>query len=157
MKNKIHRDVWMSLVLIIFCVTAFSISVQIPGEAAYLPSALIIMMTASAVAILVKALKKTKELQGNYKYSLSLTESKYWAVFMGLIVLYYLAFKYIGYWVATPVFMIAAQKYLQVKSWKVNLIVTVAYTIICFVLFVGVLKLPIYKVGILGPLFRIYL
>ena len=37
---------------------------------------------------------------------------------------------------------------------KVNIVITVLYTLICYVVFVIILHLPIYKVGILGQLFR---
>ncbi|HWP51557.1 MAG TPA: tripartite tricarboxylate transporter TctB family protein, partial [Clostridia bacterium] len=61
----------------------------------------------------------------------------------------------IGYWVITPVFLLLTQKYLKVKSWKTLVLVTVLYMAITFVIFVVLLKLPIYKVGILGKFFRI--
>ena len=50
--------------------------------------------------------------------------------------------------------MIVAMKHLKVKSWKVNLLITALYMIICYVAFVIILQLPIYKVGVLGRLFR---
>ena len=73
---------------------------------------------------------------------------------MGFIVIYYLLFRYVTYWIATPIFMIFAMKHLKVKSWKVNLLITALYMVICYVAFVIILQLPIYKVGVLGRLFR---
>ena len=66
----------------------------------------------------------------------------------------YFGLRYITYWIATPIFMLLSMKYLKLKSWKVNIVITVLYTLICYVVFVIILHLPIYKVGILGQLFR---
>ena len=73
---------------------------------------------------------------------------------MFFIFVYYLLFRYVTYWIATPIFMIFTMKYLKLQSWKVNLLITVLYTVICYILFVVVLQLPIYKVGVLGRMFR---
>ena len=73
---------------------------------------------------------------------------------MFFIFIYYLGFRYITYWIATPIFMIFTQKYLKLKSFKVNLLITVLYIILAYIVFVIILHLPIYKIGILGRFFR---
>ena len=73
---------------------------------------------------------------------------------MFFIFLYYLGFRYVAYWIATPIFMILTQKFLRLKSMKVNLVITILYTVLCFVVFVVILHLPIYRIGALGWLFR---
>ena len=154
MLKKYHRDVWLGLVLLVFCAAVLAMAVQIPGEACYLPIALSILMGVCAVCISIKGLRETKEMNGEFKYQLTVKDSKYAFIFMFFIFLYYLGFQYITYWIATPVFLILTQKYLKLKSWKVNLIITVLYMIISYVTFVIVLKLPIYRVGELGEFFR---
>lgn len=154
MTRKYHRDVWLGLVLLIFCAAVFFNAAQISGQASYLPVALSIMMAMCALFIILKGLRLTKEQQGNYNYSMTLKGSKYAWIFMFFIFLYYLGFQYITYWITTPIFMFLSQKYLKLKSVKVNLLITVLYIILCYVVFVVILRLPIYKVGILGRLFR---
>ena len=44
--------------------------------------------------------------------------------------------------------------FLKLKSMKVNLLITGIYIVLCYLVFVLLLQLPIYKVGILGELFR---
>lgn len=154
MTSKFHRDVWVGAVLLAFCAAALSISVNISGQASYLPIALSVLMAVCALFILMKGLRLTKEMKGDFHYALTVRDSKHAFLFMLFIFLYYLGFRYITYWIATPVFMILTQKYLKVKSFKVNLIITAAYIVLCYVVFVIILQLPIYKVGILGRLFR---
>ena len=154
MSKKYHRDVWLGLVLLLFCAAVLSQAVQISGQACYLPVALSIPMAVCSVFIILRGLRLTREEQGEYKYALTVKDSKFAFLFMLFIFLYYLGFRYITYWIATPIFIFLTQKYLKVKSIKVNLLITILYIIICYVVFVMILKLPIYKVGILGRFFQ---
>lgn len=154
MSKKYHRDVWVGLFLLLFCAAVLLNAVQISGQAAYLPVALTVLMALCAVFIIIKGLRLTREQMGDYHYPLTIKGSKYAFLFMFFIFLYYLGFRYITYWIATPIFMILSQKYLKLKSIKVNLLITVLYTILCFIVFVIILHLPIYKIGILGRFFR---
>lgn len=154
MKKQYHRDVWVGLVLLCFCAALLYTSIQISGEASYLPIALSVMMGLCSAMVIVNGLRKTATEQGEYKYANTIKSSKTAFIFMLYIFIYFLGFQYISYWVATPIFMILAQKHLKVKSWKVNIIVTVLYMIISYIVFVIILKLPIYKVGLLGQYFR---
>lgn len=154
MTKKYHRDVWVGLILLLFCAAVFINAVRISGQASYLPIALTVLMAVCAIFIMIKGLRLTKEQTGEYHYPLTIKESKYAFLFMFFIFLYYLGFRYITYWIATPIFMILTQKYLKLKSIKVNLLITVLYTVLCFIVFVIILHLPIYKIGILGRFFR---
>ena len=44
MSKKFHRDVWVGLVLLLFCAAVLVNAVQISGQAAYLPVALTVLM-----------------------------------------------------------------------------------------------------------------
>lgn len=154
MSKKYHRDVWVGLVLLLFCAAVLFNAARIAGQAAYLPVALTVLMALCAVFIILKGLRLTKEQMGEYRYPLTVKDSKYAFLFMFFIFIYYLGFRYITYWIATPIFMIFTQKYLKLKSFKVNLLITVLYIILAYIVFVIILHLPIYKIGILGRFFR---
>lgn len=156
MKKQIHRDVWVGATLLAFSLWALVVARNISGQASILPSALCVMMALCAVIVVLNGLRKTKSAEGEFHYAMTLKSSKNAFLFLLFIFLYYFGFKYIGYWVATPVFLLFAQKYLRVKSWKVNVIITVSYLVLTYILFVVILKLPIYKVGVLGPYFRFF-
>jgi len=154
MTKKFHRDVWVGVVLLAFCAVVLVLAMQISGQSAVVPIALSILMAVCALFIILKGLRLTKEQQGDFKYAMTVKDSKNAFIFMAFIIVYYLLFRYVTYWIATPIFMIFTMKYLKVKSWKVNIIITVLYMIICYIAFVIILQLPIYKVGVLGRLFR---
>ncbi len=154
MATKIHRDIPVGAVLLIFSTIALYFAWGIKGEAKVVPMALTILMIVCALVIIFNGIRATNTCHGDYDYKMKLGEGRNAFIFMGFIIIYYLAFRYISYWIATPLFMVFAQKHLKVKSWKVNLAITVIYTVFCYIMFVVVLKLPIYKIGILGKYFR---
>ncbi|MEG0803922.1 MAG: tripartite tricarboxylate transporter TctB family protein [Pygmaiobacter sp.] len=154
MKKQIHHDVWVGAILLAFSIWVLVIALSISGQAAILPIALCAMMALCAAIVLINGLRKTKAAEGEFSYEMTLKDSKPALMFLLFIFIYYFGFRYIGYWATTPAFLVLTQKYLKVKSWKLNIIITVSYMVIAFVLFVVILKLPIYKIGILGPCFR---
>lgn len=84
MSKKFHRDVWVGLVLLLFCAAVLVNAVQISGQAAYLPVALTVLMAVCAVFIILKGLRLTKEQMGEYSYPLTVKNSKYAFLFMFL-------------------------------------------------------------------------
>jgi len=155
MNKQLHRDVWVGALLFAFSVWVLFMAINISGQAAYLPVALSVLMLVCAACIVLNGLRQTKQAGGNFNYTMTLRGGKEAFLFMIFIFLYYFGFRFIGYWVTTPIFLVFTQKYLKVKSWITIALVTVLYTVITFVIFVVILKLPIYKIGILGPYFRI--
>lgn len=155
MNKRLHRDVWLGSVLLAFCLLVLYFSVHISGQASYVPTALSLLMALCAATIIFNGLRKTKSLGESFKYAMTFREGKNAFIFMAFIFLYYAGFKLLGYWVTTPIFLVLTQKYLKVKSWKTNIVITVSYMVITFIIFVVVLKLPIYKIGIFGKYFRI--
>lgn len=154
-KKQIHRDVWVGLVLLVFSLIALAFSAQIRGDAKLLPVALCVLMAVCSLFIALGGWRKSTQDGEPIHYAMTIKNSKYAFIYMAGIVAYYIGFRVLGYWVATPIFLILSMKYLKVKSWKLNLIVTVCYVVIAFVMFVIMLKLPIYKIGIFGRFFRV--
>ena len=154
MDNKLHRDVWVGSILFVFCLLILYFSLFISGQASYLPTALSIIMMVCALTIAINGFRKSKNMD-SYHYTMTIKEEKTAFIFMTWIFLYYVGFKLLGYWVTTPIFLVLTQMYLKVKSWKTISLITVIYTIAVFVLFVVILKLPIYKIGLFGKYFRI--
>ncbi len=154
MNRKLHRDVWVGVVLLVFSLFALMCSVKIKGQSAAVPIALSVMMAVCAVLISLGGFRKTRELNGEYNYKMTVRGSRYALQYMGFIFLYFIGFRLLSYWIATPIFLILSMKHLKVKSWKLNITITVVYMVLSYVVFVIILKLPIYKVGIFGRFFR---
>lgn len=156
MKKQLHRDVYVGITLIILCATIFSLALGIQGGASYLPLGLSVFMGAMSVLVLLKGFKETKKADSEhpFKYGTTWNDMKKPIIVYLMVVAYFFAFQILGYFAATPIFLIVLQKYLKAGSWKRILTVTLGYMVCTYGLFVSILSLPIYRVGIFGKLFR---
>lgn len=157
MKQKLHRDVYIGIFLLIFC-TAFLIYgwVSIKAmDAKALPCVLLAAMCVLSVSIIVKGMRASKSSEdGSYEYSYTLKDVKEPLIAYVLCLGYLGLFWWLGYFASTPVFLIALMRYLKAGSWKKIILITVIYTVAIYITFVPVLGLPIHRVGVLGSLFR---
>lgn len=156
MKKQLHRDVYAGIALTIFCAAVFSLALDIQSGANYLPLGLSAFMGVMSVMILVGGIKETKNADSEhpFKYDTTWNDMKKPIIVYMIVTAYFFAFQIFGYFTATPIFLIVLQKYLKAGSWKRILIVTLGYMIFTYVLFVSILSLPIYRVGIFGKFFR---
>ena len=155
MKKEIHRDVWVGAFLLVLSAVILVLALQIPGQAGVLPVALTVLMLVCALVILIKGLRWTKlQDPDSFKYAMTIKGGKHAFLYVLFIAAYYFLFRYVSYWVATPFFLFFSMLHLKIKSWKSALIITILYLVICYVIFVVILKLPIYRVGVLGKYFR---
>lgn len=158
MKRELHRDIYIGVFLLIVC-AAFLIygwvSIAAP-DARSLPCFLLAVMCLLSVSIIVKGIRATKEAEEgtSFQYSYTIKDVKEPLIAYGMCLAYLALFWWLGYFAATPVFLIALMRYLKAGSWKKIILITLIYTAIIYITFVPVLGLPIHRVGILGDLFR---
>lgn len=157
MKQKLHRDVYIGTFLLILC-AAFLIYGWVTiraNDAKLLPCALLAAMCALSVSIIVKGMNASKESSdGSYEYTYTLKDVKEPLIAYLLCFGYLALFWWLGYFAATPIFLIVLMRYLKAGSWKKIILVTLIYTVVIYITFVPVLGLPIHRVGLLGGLFR---
>ena len=84
MSKKFHRDVWVGLVLLLFCAAVLVNAVQISGQAAYLPVALTVPHGCLRSFHYIKRASPDKRTDGEYSYPLTVKNSKYAFLFMFL-------------------------------------------------------------------------
>lgn len=157
MKKILHRDEYIGIALFLFCAVAFNLSQSVRPGARTLPLALSVFMAAMSVLIILGGTKQRLAAQKKGEeivYDTTLKECVRPLIVYGMVIIYGFLFQLIGYFAVTPFFLIALQRYLSAGSWKRILAVTAGYMVFTYILFVVVLSLPIYRVGILGELFR---
>lgn len=157
MKRTLHRDEYIGIGLFLFSAVAFNLSLSIRPGARTLPLALSAFMAAMSVFIVLGGSRQrvAAQKQGeNMVYDTTLKETLRPLAVYAMVIIYGFLFQLIGYFAVTPLFLIALQRYLYAGSWKRILAVTAGYMVFTYILFVIVLSLPIYRVGILGELFR---
>lgn len=156
MGKRLHRDVYVSVGMLMFCIAFINIAVSLPAGARSLPLALLLFMMVMSLLILYDGLKKTRlAKQGNpIEYDTEVRDCIKPVLVFLFVVGYGILFKVLGFFAATPVFLIALFRYLKAGPWKRIIVITLAYTVVIYVVFAIFLGVPLHRIGLLGGLFR---
>lgn len=130
----------------------FIASLRMPRTASLFPkiiAALVIGLSLAMIAQAVSALRKKKPTQE--EIPTSKLEIARVAVAVALIATYIYLIPRIGYFVATPLFMVVSYAYLRAMSIRKAALVSLGFCVFIYLLFVWFLKLPI-PMGYLEPL-----
>jgi len=140
--RKAHYDVWISLGLFAFIGWAWyqtTLFRQADKTTAF-PRVLLGVMAALTVLMLIGGIRKSTpantETFGWKSMKMPLT------VF-AIIVVYEILFITLGYFVATPLFLLLLFTYLGQRNWKVMLAIIACYLILVYLIFVMVLKVKL--------------
>lgn len=148
-KKKINSDIITGGLLVLLSIFVFMSSLAFHGDAKVYPIGLAIITFILSFNIILQGIRRSNE---NDSVDISAMKMP---VFAYLIVTgYMIGFYFIGYFVSTPIFIIVIMRYLGVKDWKKCIITALGYTIVCYIGFVVLMKVPIYSVGITGGMFR---
>ena len=146
--KKLHQDVFVGLVMILFSVWAIIYGVQIGGEPSIVPVALAAIMLVFGAYVLADGIRKTNK-DGTITYSLSWSKIDVSIIAYLAVVAYVVVFYILGYFTATFLFLSAMMWFLKVGSWKKILLIS-AITVVClYLLFVVLFSVNVAKIGIL--------
>lgn len=150
--EKIHQDVWIGIKIIALCVLFFGVNAKLRAESGMMPRLLLGIMILLGGLLIAQGYKKTRAAteQEPVVKMLSLQSMKVPAVTYLYIVGYVVLFRCIGYFVATPIFLLALIRHLKIKSWKLPILVTVIYLAIIYLFFVKQLNVSVDDLGLLG-------
>lgn len=140
--KNIHYDVWISLGLFLFIGWAYyeTTLFRHTETTAVFPRILLGVMAALTLIMLIGGIRKSTPEK---------VEHLAWKTMqMPLVVLVFIAayealFILLGYFIATPVFLIGLFLYLKQRNWKLMLAVTAVYLILVYLIFVLVLKVKL--------------
>ena len=156
MSKRMHRDVYVSIGMLVFCIVFIMIAVRLPSGARTLPMAMLLFMAVMSLLILYGGLKKSRlaDADNHITYETRLQDCKKPVLVFLFVVGYGILFRVLGFFTATPIFLIALFRYLNAGSWKKIVLITLGYTVVIYVVFVIFLGVPLHRIGLLGGLFR---
>lgn len=140
--RKIHYDVWISLGLFAFIGFVYyetTLFKQADKTAVY-PRILLGVLAALTIILLIGGIRKStptndeKIKWGDMKMSL---------ISAAIITVYELVFITLGYFVATPLFLLSLFTYLKQRNWKIMIAVIAVYLILVYLIFVMLLKVKL--------------
>lgn len=146
--KKLHQDVYVGIVMIVFSAWAALAGLKIPGEPGVVPVALAVIMLAFGVCVLVKGIKMTVA-GGEITYSMSWSKIDVSIYAYLVVVLYVVLFFVLGYFTATFLFLTGMMLFLKAGSWKKCALISLIAVACLYVLFVVFFGVNVAKIGVL--------
>ena len=153
MKRKINSDIVIGILLVVVSAAIFATASGYPEGAALYPKGLAVLIALFSVSIIWTGFKKSAAGEtGEEAVTFDLVKQP---VLVYLFMALYIAgFRFLGFFVATPVFIFSVLLYLKAGSWKRCLLVSAIFTLLCYIGFVIIMSVPLYRIGIFGKYFR---
>lgn len=152
MKTKINSDVILGVLLIVVSVAIFATASGYPAGAALYLKGLSVLIALLSASVVWTGFKKGQEPDRKDTVTFALVKKP--VIVYLMMVVYIAGFRFLGFFVATPIFIFSLLLYLKGGTWKRCLLVAAVFTLLCYVGFVILMKVPLYRVGIFGKFFR---
>lgn len=140
--KKLHYDVWMGVILLLFVGWAYyqtTLFRQADKTAVY-PRFLLTVLAALSIILLIGGIRKSRKSQADH---LDWSNMKMSLVSAFIVIAYEILFITVGYFIATPIFLITLFTYLKEKNWKIMLTVIAVYLVLVYMIFVKILMIPL--------------
>jgi hypothetical protein len=147
MKTKIDMDIYIGVFIILVSLFFLWQTQGINPGAAIFPKMLLVGLIILAIIIIWGGIKKSKD--NNVSES---SNKKFPLVVYICIIAYSLLFWLCGYFIASILFLIILMRYVQIKSWKKIISMTLVYLVIVYLMFAWQFKVPIDNFGYIGSL-----
>lgn len=145
----LRKHLLFALVPLLISAYFFGASMKMPHDAALLPQILAVLVAIFSIAMLFNAKKdapaQDKEAAENPPQKINITHV---VVFVIAMAAYIYLIPILGYFVATPLYMILMYAYLKAINLVPSIIISICFSAFIYGLFVWFLKLPI-PVGLL--------
>lgn len=150
--KKLHQDVWIGIFILVLCAVFFLVNGKLSSDSGMMPRLLLAIMSVLGICIAVTGFQKSKNATPENPVTKMISCESLKVPFSAYlyIVAYVILFKLVGYFVATPVFLLALIRHFKVKSMKVPVLVTVIYLAVIYLFFVKQLNVSVDDLGALG-------
>jgi hypothetical protein len=149
---KLHQDIAIGIIILLFCAFFGYESLQMDMGPAMMPLILLTLMAVLGVLILCGGIKKSRNAspENPVKPFITLSSLKTPLTMFILILGYILLFFFVGYYVATALFLMCAMRYLKIKNWWLMFFVTAGFIAFTYFFLVRQLNISIDPLGWLG-------
>ena len=151
--KKIHQDVWCGSILLALVIFAYVTSrdfAQKDVRSIIMPYIAMSVISLLACVIIADGVKKTIEAakKGEYpKQYFTLENMKIPLTTFAFIIGYIVLFHYVGYMLASVLFLVGLMLFLKMRDWKVITIIVVVYMLIVYFGFYRGLHINIVNFG----------
>ena len=137
MKKIIHSDVFVGIFLEALCVFFFLYGRKLPKEAKTFPNIVLFLIAVLSVFVIIGGIRKTKQMNtGVDVKNISWEQIRYPLLTLAISAVYYFLFRYVGYFIATPILLICLMLIFGVRNWKPLVFIPAGYLVFTYILFV---------------------
>lgn len=137
LKKKIHSDIFVGIFLEALCAFFFFYGRKLPNEAKAFPDIVLFLIALLSAFVIIEGIRKTKQMNsGTAVKDISWEKIRYPLLTLAISVAYYLIFRYVGYFVATPILLVVLMLIFGVRSWKLLVLIPAGYMVFTYILFV---------------------
>lgn len=129
--KKIHSDVYIGIIMLIFSVTVLILTFDMPKAPAHFPQIVVFFMLLFSLYIGAFGIRKT--LAGDVEKKFEHVKSP--MIAFALIMAYALLINYLGFFASTAIFIAAFMVYYNVKKYIVIFLTMVLVDVFVYVLF----------------------
>lgn len=144
-KKAFRQSIGVSLVIMAFAAASFLFSLPMPGNAPIFPRMAAGFLFLCALGLLIGAITRKNKGRAFEMTAVDFRNMDSPLVTLGLVILYALGFKYIGFYVTTLVISVALMRYMGIRSVKTVGIVAGVLLMFLYGLFTMQLKVPMPK------------
>lgn len=139
--RNIHSDVYVSLVIYLLVGVAwfFTTSFRNAEETASFARAVLIIIAALDCVVLYRGIRMSGPAKEDKAFNFK--EMKIPLLSFLFFIVYEILFIKFGYFIATPVFLVAIMIFFGERNWKVIVPVVLGYLLIVYVIFVRILHI----------------
>ena len=158
--KKIHQDVWCGCILLALVAFAFATSrgfARFDARSIVMPYIAMAIITLLALIIIIQGIQKSVEAAKKNevpKQFFTLQNMKIPMITFGIIAAYILLFHYVGYMIATALFLVALMWFFKMRNWKTILAIVIVYLLIVYFGFYRGLHVNVFNLGELQYIFR---
>ena len=138
--KKLKLDIWISGLLLIASLFLLKIASGFPETTALFPKLILYSILALCVLVIIESFKKSVNKEDK---KVNKTAYKNAFTMYGLVVVYFILLKPLGFIISTLLFCMAGSWFLGSKSLFKNLAAGLAFNIIVYLAFVKFLNVPI--------------
>ncbi len=119
-------------------------SLKLPDSAALMPRLLAALIIIMSVAMVFQGLSAHKRMaQAGQKEEIPHINVALVATFLGFIIAYVFAIELLGYFIATPIFIIGSYLFLRAMNLRNAILVALGFCVLVYGVFVKILYLPV--------------
>ena len=141
--RKLVYHIIAFLAAVIFALIFYADSLELPDSANQLPQLVSYIIIILSTGMLINAVIEYRQNLVDHEEEPEKVNVIRVILFVGLIALYIFTIDKVGYFIMTPIFMLASFYYLKSSSNRNIILITLGFIFFVYILFVKMLNLPI--------------